>query len=331
MTEQALVSAGLILTTNRVEPLPPERNPAAVYLARLAPGSRPTMRGALDTIAAIATGGQLDAERCPWHRLRYPHSAAIRARLTERYAPATTNRHLAALRGVLKEAWRLGLISPDDCARAADLPAARGDRLPAGRELRDAELRALFGVCEEDGSPAGPRDAALLALLFGAGLRRSEAVGLDLADYDASTGALTIRRGKGDQQRVCYARNGAQKALAAWLTARGIGAGPLLCPVNRGGKIQLRRMTAQAVLLRLRDRGQEAGVDHFSPHDLRRSFISHLLDSGADLVTVQHLAGHANVTTTARYDRRGEVAKKKAAELLHVPYRGPQTAHVGAQ
>jgi site-specific recombinase XerD len=80
-------------------------------------------------------------------------------------------------------------------------------------------------------------------------------------------------------------------------------------------------MTAQAIYLALQKRAAEAGVATFSPHDLRRTFVSDLLDAGADLATVQKLAGHADPSTTARYDRRGEAAKAKAAGLLVFPYR----------
>ena len=81
-----------------------------------------------------------------------------------------------------------------------------------------------------------------------------------------------------------------------------------------------RRMTDQAVLMLLRRRAAQARVPAFTPHDLRRTFVGDLLEAGADMVTVQKLAGHSNVQTTARYDRRGEETKRRAAELLHVPF-----------
>ena len=104
------------------------------------------------------------------------------------------------------------------------------------------------------------------------------------------------------------------------MAVRGREPGPLFCRISKGGNIAVCGMTPGAVLLILRKRATQAGVADFSPHDVRRSFISELLDAGADIATVQQLAGHSNVQTTARYDRRGEVGKRKAAELLHVPF-----------
>lgn len=297
-----------------------EGHPVAVFLARLAPGSRPTMRDALNTIAGILTGGRADAKAIDWAAVRYQHAQAVRAALAAKYKPATANKHLSALRGVLREAWRMGLMPSDAYHHAVDVEGVRGSTLPAGRALTSGELRAVFQACAADHTAAGARDAALLAVLYGAGLRRAEAVALDLGDCDLTTGALTVRAGKGRKDRIGYATNGSRAALDAWLSARGTEPGPLFCPVLRGGRVDLRGMTPGAVLLILRKRAEEAGVAAFSPHDLRRSFISDLLDSGADIVTVKDLAGHANVQTTARYDRRGEAAKLRAAELLHVPF-----------
>jgi site-specific recombinase XerD len=301
--------------------LPHDRHPVHVYIARLGSGSRRTMREAVNVIAAILTDGKCDSENLPWAALRYQHTAAIRAALIERYNASTANKALAALRGVLKEAWRLGYITAEDFHRATDVPTIRAHTLPRGRALASGEIAALMSVCGRDSSPAGIRDAALIAVLYGAGLRRSESVGLDLADYNVETGELAIRGAKGRKDRLGYATNGSADALKEWLVARGDDAGSLFCSINKGGRITMRRMTDQAVFHILRRRATKAGVSSFSPHDLRRSFISDLLDAGADISTVQQLAGHSNVQTTARYDRRGEVTKRKAAGLLHVPYR----------
>ena len=303
-----------------LRPLPADRHPAHVYLARLGSGSRRTMREALSTIAAIVTSGRADLETMPWAALRYQHTAAVRAALMEKYKPSTANKMLAALRGVLKESWRLGYMTAEDYHRAADVPTIKAQTLPRGRALASGEISALMNTCGRDSSPAGIRDAALIAVLYGAGLRRSESVGLDLADYNVETGELAIRGAKGRKDRLGYATNGSADALKDWLVARGGDPGPLFCNINKGGRITIRRLTDQAVLHILKKRADEAAVASFSPHDLRRSFISDLLDAGADISTAQQLAGHSNVQTTARYDRRGEATKRKAAELLHVPY-----------
>jgi integrase len=143
---------------------------------------------------------------------------------------------------------------------------------------------------------------------------------LTLADYDLDTGRLRVLHGKGNQQRLVYVKGGAQRALAAWLECRGVEAGALVMPVNKAGKVEHRGMTDQAVYNLLLRRGDEAGLKHFSPHDFRRTFVGDLLDRGADIVTVQHLAGHATPNTTARYDRRPEKVKEDAASKLHFPF-----------
>jgi site-specific recombinase XerD len=298
-----------------------DRNPAACYLARLgSPLSRLNMKVSLDKIARLLSDGRLDALGYDWASLRYQHVQAVRSKLTG--APASINRHLAALKGTLKEAWRLGLMTSDDYARAVDIAPVRGERLPPGRALTTDELRALFAACS-DGSTVSTRNAALLAVLYGAGLRRSEVVALSLGDWNPLEGSLKVV-GKGDKQRMVYINNGAREALDAWLKVRGEGSRsePLFVALENfdGDRLTRRRLTPQTVFDALKALAPKAGIETFSPHDLRRSFISDLLDAGADIATVQKMAGHAKIETTARYDRRGEAAKSQAATLLKVPY-----------
>ena len=333
---------------------PAETDPALAYLAALAPTGRRTMRMRLEQVAEMLTGRKT-LRAVPWAKLRYEHVAAIRSVLHERnLAPASINATLYAVRGVAKAAWNMGLMGAEDYARIRNVKSSRGSRLPAGRSVASGELAALLEACAKDTSPAGTRDAALIGVLYCGGMRRAEVAALNVENYDAASGAVKVL-GKGDKERLIYIVGGAGEALRDWLDWRSAGtfadglekqgengnsdaphstlpnpAGtgstgssstPLFCPILKNGSIQKRRMTDQAIYLILQKRAMQAGVLHCSPHDLRRSFVSDLLDREIDIVTVQQLAGHANVSTTARYDRRGERAKVKAANALHLPYR----------
>jgi len=303
-----------------VTPPPLTAHPVAVYLAQLSPASRQAMRHYLDKIALILTSGCCDADTLNWAALRYQQTAALRAILVEQFSPHTANLMLCALRRVLKEALRLDLLNAKDYARAVDVASIKVTKKLRGRVLTGAEIVALMNVCQADLTPSGARDAALIAILRGSGLRRREVVNLDLCDFNPSTGALEVRSGKGGKDRTVYLPTSAIGVVSDWLVVRSNAAGPLLCPVSKGKRVMRRRMTSQGVLFVLQKRAKEAGVAAFSAHDFRRTFISELLDAGVDIVTVQRLAGHADPATTSRYDRRGEAAKRKAVEVLHIPY-----------
>ena len=296
-----------------------DQNPAAVYLASLTTeAGRRAQTHALNTIAELL--GFDVWQSVPWARLRYQHTQAIRAQLSERYSPATVNRYLCALRRTLNEARRLGLIGPDDYSGAVDLENVKGERLLSGRALSSGEIGALMGVCTNDPGPAGVRDAAIIALAYICGPRRREIAGLNLEDFDRASGELKILHAKRNKQRIVYLANGAADALIDWLAVRGNEPGALFCAIDKFNRLQPGRLTDQAIYNLLAKRAKQAGVKSFSPHDLRRTFVSDMLDAGVDIATVANMAGHADTNTTRRYDRRGERAKKDAAGKLHVPY-----------
>ncbi len=298
------------------EPIPLTRHPAAVYLAGLGDGSQRTIRYALNAIASILTGGGCDALTLDWSQLRYPHTAAVRVALMHKFAPVTANKMLSALRRVLKEAYKLDLMDADSYTKAIDLPNIEGESAERGRSLTRSEIAALLESCQSENA-IDLRDGALIAILRGTGLRRSELVNLELRDFHATTGALVVRRGKRGKGRMVYLSEEAISYLQRWLAVRGNAPGPLLCRIWKGGQLQLERsMNSDAVWRILQKRGRLAGLESFSPHDLRRTFCSDLLDAGVDIVTVQKLAGHASPVTTAKYDRRGEEAKRKAVQTL---------------
>lgn len=310
----------------------PERNPALVYLASVSESSRRPITQSLNVIAGILgvdpvvseAGKEVTYLVVPWGEVRYSVSQAIRQRLGDLPSAATANRHLSALRGVLKEAWRLGYMSAEDYQRAVDLKPIKGQKVAqgeAGRHLASGEIKALLDACYDD-TAAGLRDAAIIALGYGCGLRRSELASLTLENYDHDQQSLTIIAGKGNKDRVAYLPAGAASALGAWLAVRGATPGAMFLSIRRGDHIQAAGVTDQAVYNILASRAQIAGIKRFTPHDLRRTFAGDLLDAGEDISTVQKMMGHSSANTTAGYDRRDAKAKKRAASKLHVPVRG---------
>jgi site-specific recombinase XerC len=297
------------------------RNPVEIYLAGLSATGRRSMAQKLKTVARIL--GYADAQSVVWNKLRFDHAVAIRSSLSDGgLAPATVNATLAAVRGVAKAAWALDLLSGEDYSRIAAVKGLRSSRLPSGRALTVGEVTALFDACYDDKTAAGRRDAAILALLLGAGLRRAECAVLTLSDYSRESADITVR-GKGDKQRLMPLGVTADQAVRDWLQVREDWIGSLLCRVGKNGAIEQAGISSQAIYAALVKRGNAARVAHFSPHDLRKTYASGLIDLSGDISTVSRLLGHASIDTTAIYDRRGEAAKRQVAEGCHLPYRRP--------
>ncbi len=288
--------------------------------------SRQGMRSNLRRATKVLSSDQLEDPRLlPWHLLEQRHVARLRALLTEQgSAPTTINTTLAGVKGVLRQCWRLGLMSHEQFAAATDVKPARGSRVSSGRCLNDGEIRALMAACCDDGSPAGARDAALLALALGAGLRRAELVGLGVQDYSRNEGqehGELIVAGKGNKERKVYLSNGSRDAIEDWIAVRGSEPGPLFVAISKSGQFEPSKgLTGQALAKTMAKRAGQAGVANFGPHDLRRTMISSLLDRGVDISTAARVAGHASIETTRVYDLRGERSAIAASEVLHVPY-----------
>jgi integrase/recombinase XerD len=239
-------------------------------------------------------------------------------------APATVARALVAVRSLHRFLAEEGLAAADPSGDV-EVP-----RVPAGlpKALSEAEVEALLATVGDDG-PRDRRDRAILEVLYGTGVRISELVGLSLADLDLEAGLLRAF-GKGSRERIVPVLGMARSALVDWL---GPGGRDELAPERwarrgdaeavflnaRGGRLS--RQGAWAVVRR---HGERAGLaDRLSPHVLRHSCATHLLDHGADVRVVQELLGHASIATT-------QVYTLVSTDRLHAVYRAAHPRAAGA-
>ncbi|OPA89550.1 integrase [Pseudomonas fluorescens] len=295
------------------------RNPLTLYLTRLAPSSQLTMRYVLKDAADRLGFEDINLEDIDWHLLQPEHVIALVAALREDgYAPNTSSLYVNAVRGVMNEAWRMSLISQEHLLKMRTVKAASGTRLGQGRNLRRTLIREMMEACAADPRPQGLRDAAVIGILYGSGMRKSESVNLDLAQIDFEERSLRVI-GKGNKELVKYAPDWAFAKLQAWLAFRReqLKEGEqddsfLFNRIRRGSHITRERITKHAIYYIARQRGEQVGVK-IMPHDFRRSFITRVIEEH-DLSIAQKLAHHTNIQTTASYDVRDDNERRRAVD-----------------
>ena len=226
------------------------------------------------------------------------------------YAERSLGRTVVAVRG-LHRFLRVDGGAPSDPAAGVAAPSA-GRSLP--KALSEDDVARLLEAPAVS-TPAGLRDRAALELLYGAGLRISELTGLDVDDVDL-VDRMVLVRGKGDRQRIVPFGTPAGEAIERWLTL----GRPSLAPRVPALVLNLRggRLSRQGLWQVIRAHADQAGIRaHVTPHTLRHSFATHLLDGGADVRAVQELLGHASVTTTQIYTLVSRGAMRRVYEQAH--------------
>ncbi|MDX1622728.1 MAG: tyrosine recombinase XerC [Gemmatimonadota bacterium] len=221
----------------------------------------------------------------------------------------TIARRLSAVRGFFRHACREGWTESNP-ARAVAVPR-QPRRLP--EVMGTAELEALLaGGPDRDGF-YGRREAALLELCYGAGLRVAELAGLSWSDLDLSRGTVRVV-GKGDRERRVPTGRSAARALEAWRREAAAAGPDDAVFTNRSGRRLSVRQIQRVTKAALRRVAEREGV---SPHTLRHSFATHLLDRGADIMAVKELLGHESLSTTQLYTHLSRERLKSAYELAH--------------
>ncbi len=236
------------------------------------------------------------------------------------YAKTTIARHLAAMRSFFRFGQREGWTKTNPAKPLRNPRKSRS--LP--HFLSADDLARLFNAPSAD-APMGLRDRAILETMYSAGLRVSEVVGLDDGDLDLETGVLRVR-GKGRRERLSPVGSYAARALRRWLPRRRLhssqdagAAAPVF--VNKFG----RRLTTRSVARMLEKYLQLTGLDRrTTPHSLRHSFATHLLDRGADIRSVQELLGHKSLVTTQIYTHVSTAVLREVYERAHPRAHGPR-------
>jgi len=302
-------------------------SPVKAYLSQLAPGSRRAQEIALETIAGHIDPEGESALTFPWWEIDYEHAAAVRAWLGSTYQPATARRMMSAFRQVLRNCWRLELMSSERLARVLDTEKIRGSSSVPGRALSLIELVELGHSCLAIPTKASVRDWGIISLMHLAGLRSVEVYRLRLRNIDFHNETIEVS-GKGAKSRLVPLSPGLHHILNQWLEIRGNKEGPLICELDSLKADELVPLSLGGISAAVRRRSVASGTT-CSPHDLRRTFVTRLIDSGQDLETIRKLCGHASIETTRKYYRGGWERGRGAVASLDLPAPGRGGVELG--
>ena len=248
-----------------------------------------------------------------------------------KYAPNSINQRISAVKWWARKVEDIAADHADDpraarvakqAARILTVRGVKGKRLHRGRNIPREERDALIAVCKADTSPAGVRDAAMIAVAVSVGLRRDDLTSLQMGAIQNESGQSCdlVINGKGDRvdKLYLYDWHGGYTALRAWLTLRGDAPGTVFCPVRKNDRINITGRLSGESLRRILDlRQMQAGItDHIGWHDLRRTFGTLMLSQYGDLSLVQKLMRHEDPKTTTIYDLRAEQHMREALSAM---------------
>lgn len=227
----------------------------------------------------------------------------FRAAMLERGLSASTiNVKLSAVRKLVDEAWRAGVIGAEEAAQMTDVPNIRQQGTRLGNWLTKDQARELLAVPDRT-KLKGKRDYVILALLLGCGLRRLELAELDVEKIQMREGRWVIADlcGKGGRIRTVAIPLWVKQGINAWMTAAGVEDGRLLRRVLKGSKVSGESLTDWTVWSVVERAAKAIGIERFGAHDLRRTCAKLCRKNGGDLEQIKFLLGHSSIQTTERY------------------------------
>lgn len=289
-------------------------NPVDIYLGRLAKSGRRSMSSQLKQIAKFMKW-ERHLNECLFYCLSFSDLESIKRHcIAEGKAARTINHLIQGLRAIAKIANHLDLISDKQLKPFLTISLLNTQPSERGKALDGNDVIKLISAMKTDNSSKGKRDLALLSVLLSSGLRRSEIVKLKVQDIDFESKSVIVVKGKGNKKRVQFLPDWSFEILIEWLNCKPDKSNFAFTSTH---KTQIAKPLSTATIYQIVTHNTKNTLGFkCSPHDLRRTFVTELLNQNVDIATVSKMAGHANISTTQIYDKRGDEALIRAAKNL---------------